>query len=344
LLLGAEAFRGSHSEEPIFLEKFLGNPKHIEVQVAIDQHSHAVLIGTRNCSLQRNCQKTIEEAPATIPELSKIQEMAIAIANEMINEGYTHLATIEFLVQDGNIYFLEVNPRIQVEHGITEAIADIDLIALKCWIARGKRMIDFLEQALTERNIASHHTSASQMIELLRQHSPVKFAIEARVEALRFRQLETGELQKIPVQGTISEVRLPDPATDCGIQCGTKINNLKTNPLLALVIGHGATREDALWNLLQKLNETIISGVPTNLERLRDNIQYLLDHPNLDIDTSTTKLLDARTINESMQEHEEKQSRYQPTLFREPNVFATGKSRLPVERHHPSVGRSGSWD
>ena len=136
-----EAYRSAASEAEaafgdgrLFIEKRVSGSRHIEVQIAADQHRHVVSLGCRDCSVQRRHQKVLEEAPAV---REAIEDAAVRIAREV---AYSGVGTVEFMVSDEGFCFLEVNPRLQVEHGITEEITSLDLVELQIRIARGESL------------------------------------------------------------------------------------------------------------------------------------------------------------------------------------------------------------
>ena len=131
--------QAAFSNGDLYLEKYLMNPRHIEVQILADQYGNTVHLGTRDCSAQRNHQKVIEEAPALLPEglEEKITAAAIKAAKAV---NYVNAGTVEFLVTGDDFYFIEMNTRIQVEHPVTEMITGIDLVAMQLWVASGEKL------------------------------------------------------------------------------------------------------------------------------------------------------------------------------------------------------------
>lgn len=221
----------------VFVERFLVSPRHVEVQVLADGCGRAVTLGTRDCSLQRRHQKIIEEAPA--PGLSAELEREIrgAAAALLASVGYRTVATVEFLVEDGAFYFLEVNPRIQVEHPVTEEISGVDLVAEQIRLAAGGPL------PFTEDDV------------VLRGH-----AIEVRVNAEHpwtFR----------PSPGRVTGYHEPGGP---GIRVDSAVHEHAVIPpyydsLVAKVIAWGATREQARLRLLGALDEMVVEGVDTTL-------------------------------------------------------------------------------
>ncbi len=249
-----EALKAFASEE-IFVEKYIAPARHIEVQIAGDTAGNVVPLGTRDCSLQRNNQKIIEEAPA--PQLPDGLESAICDAARRLAQAaaYSSLGTVEFLyAPDGAFYFLEVNTRLQVEHPVTEAVTGLDLVALQIRLARGETLA---ECGVYGTPVAHGH------------------AIEARFCAEEF--TDTFILST----GTISELDLPtNPLpgtslrTDMGITLCSEVSH-HYDSLIGKIIVHGTTRDEALAGLLHALAHTRVSGVKTN----RGLLIHLLARP-----------------------------------------------------------------
>jgi len=223
----------------LYLEKFVEDPRHIEIQFLVDSQGNAVHLGERECSIQRRHQKLIEEAPANRvgPELrAELGRAALTAAKAV---GYCGAGTCEFLVDGaGNFYFLEMNTRIQVEHAITEAITGIDIVVEMIRIASGEPL------------------SFSQGDVEFRGH-----AIEARIYA------ENPDRGFIPSPGLISVYRPPSgPGVriDAGVEQGTKVT-VYYDPLIAKLIASGIDREEAIARLDQALAEFEIQGIATSI-------------------------------------------------------------------------------
>jgi 3-methylcrotonyl-CoA carboxylase alpha subunit len=235
-----EALKAFGREE-VFAEKCIATARHIEVQIAGDSLGNVVALGTRDCSLQRNNQKIIEEAPATglKPGASKA---ILAAATRLAREaGYLNLGTVEFLYSDdGSFYFLEVNTRLQVEHPVTEMVTGLDLVELQLAIASGASLKDFgLESTPT----------------------PNGHAIEARVCAEEF----TGNF--ITTTGIILESFIPDLGDDVRADMGFDVCSEVTHhydSMLGKIIAHGVDRDHAIDTLTEALTHTRISGVGNN--------------------------------------------------------------------------------
>jgi excisionase family DNA binding protein len=234
-------------DDRLILERLLVGARHVEVQVLFDRHGHGVHLGERDCSAQRRNQKVVEESPApsVSPELrARMGEAALAVAGAV---GYANAGTVEFLLTDaGGFYFVEMNTRLQVEHPVTEAVTGRDLVADQLRIAAGEPL-GFGQAAVRW----SGH------------------AIEARLYA------EDPDAGFLPAAGRIVRLHWPDGVrVDTGIREGDIVSD-RYDPLLAKLIAHGQTREEALASLRAALDETIVLGVRTNLRFLR----WLLDQP-----------------------------------------------------------------
>lgn len=220
-----------------FVEKFLDHPRHIETQCLADAHGNVVVVGTRDCSLQRRNQKLVEEAPA--PFLTDEQRTILYRASKAIlhEVGYTGAATCEFLLgTDGTLSFLEVNTRLQVEHTVTEQTTGIDLVREQFRIASGG-MLDYPDQ------------------------EPVGHAFEFRING------EDPGNSFLPTPGTIHVFHAPDGPgvrTDSGYEAGDTVSGAFDSLLAKLVIT-GTSREQALERSRRALNEFEITGVPTVL-------------------------------------------------------------------------------
>jgi acetyl-CoA carboxylase biotin carboxylase subunit len=232
----------------LYLEKFVENPRHIEIQFLADSHGGAVHLGERECSIQRRHQKLIEEAPANRfgPELRAELGRAALTAAKAVK--YCGAGTCEFLVDGaGNFYFLEMNTRIQVEHAITEAVTGVDIVVEMIRIAAGEPL------------------SFAQGDVEFRGH-----AIEARIYA------ENPDKGFIPSPGLISTYRPPaGPGLriDGGVEEGTKVT-IYYDPLIAKLIAWGIDREEAIARLERALAEFEIQGIATSISFHRKALRH----------------------------------------------------------------------
>ncbi|WP_222267375.1 acetyl/propionyl/methylcrotonyl-CoA carboxylase subunit alpha [Modestobacter marinus] len=219
-----------------FVERFLDEPRHVEAQVLADTHGNVVVVGTRDCSLQRRNQKLVEEAPApflTDEQRARIHESAKAICREA---GYHGAGTVEYLVgTDGSISFLEVNTRLQVEHPVTEETSGIDLVRQQFRIADG------LALDITEDPAPRGHS--------------IEFRINAEDAGRNF----------MPAPGPVTRLEIPQgPGVrwDSGVEAGGAVAGA-FDSMLAKLIVTGATREEALQRARRALDELVVEGMPT---------------------------------------------------------------------------------
>lgn len=238
----AEA-RAAFDSDELYLEKFLEHCRHIEVQVLADTYGKVVHLAERECSIQRRHQKIIEEAPGTNISQDLRERLGEAAVHGSEALGFTNAGTLEFLVDDsGNFYFMEMNTRVQVEHGITEMVTGVDIVKEQLLIASGERL------------------SFNQEDVVVRGH-----AIECRVNAEAGRDFR-------PVTGTVTELVLPGGP---GIRVDSHLYGGYTLPahydsLMAKIMAYGRDREEAIDRMERALNETIIEGIPSTLPVLRE--------------------------------------------------------------------------
>ena len=223
-----------------FLEKYITGARHIEVQIVADNYGHIIHLGERECSLQRRNQKILEEAPssALTPAMrQKVGELAVQAAKSV---HYTNIGTVEFLMDaGGNFWFMEINPRIQVEHGITEMITDIDLVKTQIQLA------------------ASLPLTMQQQDIVITSH-----AIECRINA------EDPDLNFLPCPGTIEFYHQPggpNVRIDSGVCAGSVISP-DYDSLIAKIIVRGKTRGEAIQTMQRALSEFRISGIKTTVD------------------------------------------------------------------------------
>jgi acetyl-CoA/propionyl-CoA carboxylase biotin carboxyl carrier protein len=233
--------QGAFGDERLILERLLEGARHVEIQLLCDGHGHGIHLGERDCSPQRRNQKIVEESPApsVSPELrARMGQAALAVARAV---GYTNAGTVEFLLTDaGDFFFVEMNTRLQVEHPVTEQVTGRDLVADQLRIAAGEPL--GVEQSMVRWN--GH-------------------AIEARLYA------EDPDAGFLPAAGRVLRLHWPDGVrVDTGLREGDVVSD-HYDPLLAKLIAHGRTRDEALARLRAALDQTLVLGVRTNLRFLR---------------------------------------------------------------------------
>lgn len=248
--------------DEMYLEKLVLNPRHVEVQILADRQGHTIHLGDRDCSVQRRNQKLMEEAPAPglSPALRKAMGEAAVRAAEAV--GYEGAGTVEFLVDGENFYFMEMNTRIQVEHGVTELVTGVDLVRQQLRIASGLPL-DIRQEDVTIRGCA----------------------MECRINA----EDPHGDFRPCP--GKVEFLHFPGGA---GVRVDSCLYNGCTmspyyDSLAAKVLAHGATRLEAIRKLRRCLEEFTLEGFPTNAE-----LSYeILFHPVFVRGRCTTGFLDA---------------------------------------------------
>ncbi|WP_211464667.1 acetyl-CoA carboxylase biotin carboxylase subunit [Collimonas silvisoli] len=243
-----EEARRAFGKPELYIEKFLEHPRHVEIQVLCDTHGNALWLGARDCSMQRRHQKVLEEAPAPgIPEalIREVGERCVAACKQI---NYRGAGTFEFLYEDGSFYFIEMNTRLQVEHPITELTSGVDIVQEQIRIARGEP----LRIAQADIAAAGH-------------------AIECRINA-------EDPYTFLPSPGKIARWDLPGGN---GVRVDTHVTAGYAVPpyydsLIAKVIAHGATRDEALARMRVALSEMRVDGISTNIALHRE---ILLDQP-----------------------------------------------------------------
>jgi propionyl-CoA carboxylase alpha chain len=268
---------GAFGDDTVFLEHYVDEPRHVEIQIFGDTHGTLVHLHERECSIQRRHQKIIEEAPspALTPQRRAEMGAAAVAAGEAI--GYVGAGTVEFvLAPSGEFFFLEVNTRLQVEHPVTEAITGLDLVALQLAVAEGRPLPD-----------AARHP-------VIRGH-----AIEARLYAedpLADFLPATGTLQRFELgrrdvgrfePGRFEMAGAAGVRVDSGFETGDTVS-VHYDPMLAKVIAHGATRAEAVRALAAALRRARIHGVTTN----RDLLVGVLEHPEFAAGRTDTHFLE----------------------------------------------------
>jgi propionyl-CoA carboxylase alpha chain len=250
----AEAAFGDGS---LFLERYVTDPRHIEVQIVADSFGDTVALFERECSIQRRHQKIIEEAPSpfvTAALRARLLEAAVTAARAV---QYVSVGTVEFVVDaNGDPYFLEMNTRLQVEHPVTEAVTGLDLVRLQLLIASGHRL--------------------PEEVHLAAKAGPRGHSIEARVIAedpSRRWTPSTGVLHRFEIPSTVSDQSASSVRVDSGVESGNEVSSYYDS-LLAKVIVHALSRDEAAGALASSLTRSRIHGVTTN----RDLLVRILRH------------------------------------------------------------------
>ena len=232
--------KNNFSDDSVYMEKFIENPRHIEFQILADSFGNVIHLGERDCSIQRRNQKVLEEAPSIILSDELRKKMGKAAVNAAKAVNYVNAGTIEFLLdKNGDFYFMEMNTRIQVEHPVTEMITSVDIVNEQLNIANGKEL------------------SLSQDDVVIEGH-----AIECRINA------ENPNKGFAPCPGRINFLNIPGGN---GIRVDTAVYNGYSIPptydsMIAKLIAHGKTREEAIRKMLRALDEFVIDGVDNNID------------------------------------------------------------------------------
>lgn len=252
----------SFNDDEIYLEKFIKNPRHVEIQVLADEHGNVVHLGERDCSIQRKNQKIIEETPSTAIDDKLRNKMGEAAIKAAKVANYTSCGTVEFLVDsEKNFYFMEMNTRIQVEHPITEERTGIDIVKAQIKIAAGEPL------KIKQKNITFRG-----------------YSIECRINA------ENPSKKFMPCPGIITGLNLPGGN---GIRVDTAIYEGYTIPssydsMIAKIITHGDTRNEAISKMKRALEEIVIEGVDTNI----DFLFKIIKNPNFIRGTFDTSFIE----------------------------------------------------
>jgi acetyl-CoA carboxylase biotin carboxylase subunit len=283
----------------VYLERYLDNPRHVEIQVLGDSHGNVVHLAERECSIQRRHQKLIEEAPSVVltPEERAAMGQAAVMAAQAVN--YRGAGTIEFLYQNGEFFFLEMNTRLQVEHPVTELVTGVDLVDWQLRVASGEKL-DFTQDDIT---LSGH-------------------AIECRITS------EDPQSGFLPSTGVVTHLEVPTgPGVrwDGGIQEGFEVS-LHYDPLLAKLIVHGPSREMAIARMARALDELVISGIDTcapfhrrvmdepDFQEGRLTIRYLDEHPELLEPDADESSLVAAAVAAALLEEEDRQRHRSPRI------------------------------
>ncbi len=239
----------SFNDDEIYIEKFIKNPRHVEIQILADEHGNVIHLGERDCSIQRRHQKVIEETPSTAVDEKLRNKMGEAAVKAARTAGYSNCGTVEFLLDsDKNFYFMEMNTRIQVEHPITEMRTGLDIVKEQIRIAAGEP----LRIKQKEVNFKGH-------------------SIECRINA------ENPEKNFMPCPGKITGLHLPGGN---GIRIDTAIYEGYTIPanydsMIAKLVVLGTNRNEAIAKMKRALEELVIEGIETNRDFLFEIIKNL---------------------------------------------------------------------
>jgi len=246
--------KSAFGDDTVYLERYLEQPRHVEIQLLADEHGTVLALGERDCSVQRRHQKVLEESPSPALDADLRARMSDAAVRFARAIGYVGAGTAEFVLDGRDFYFLELNGRIQVEHPVTEAVTGVDLVQWQLRIARGETL---------------------------------DLRPELRGAAVEVRLYAEDPRTFLPQAGRLERLRLPSSVrVDTGVAEGDEIGT-SYDPMIAKLIASGATRAEALDRLAGALAETEIGGVTTNLPFLR----WLVAHPVLRAGEATTAFL-----------------------------------------------------
>ena len=240
--------KSSFANDTVYIEKYLQTPRHIEVQILADNHGNVVHLGERDCSLQRRHQKVLEESPSPALNDEQRQKIGEIATSAMKKMGYSNVGTIEFLYENGQFYFLEMNTRLQVEHPVTEMVTGIDLVREQIRVASGAVL------GYTQKDV---HFSG--------------YAIECRINA------EDPETF-IPSPGKIGSWHAPGGLSvhvDSGMYAGYTVPSCYDSMVAKLIV-HGRSRNGALMRLKRALEEFVIEGISTTIPLH----QKIITHPD----------------------------------------------------------------
>jgi len=264
----AEA-KAAFGRSEVFFERFIEHARHVEIQVMADEHGNCVHFGERECSVQRRHQKIVEETPSVVVTPEMRERMGEAAKRLVLEAGYANAGTVEFIVDGGEFYFLEMNTRLQVEHPITEMCNDVDLVEMQLETAAGQRL------KIDQESVAPHGA-----------------AIECRICA------EDPSRGYMPSSGKIERLRFPN---NPGLRVDTFLyEGCDVTPyydsLLAKMIVHGKNRVEAIQRMKHALDHTTIEGVETNLRLCR----YVLGREEFASGNYDTTLLETIPFNEEL--------------------------------------------
>ena len=230
----------SFNDDSLYLEKFVENPRHVEIQVLADEHGNCVHLGERDCSVQRRNQKVLEETPSSILDDKTRKKMGEVAVNAVKEIGYTNAGTIEFLVdKNKDFYFMEMNTRVQVEHPVTEMVTGVDIIKEQIKIASGETL-SFKQKDIT---FTGH-------------------SMEVRINA------EDPDKNFMPSPGTITDLHLPGGngvRVDTAIYPGYSIPPTYDS-MIAKIIVHGKDRNESIAKMKSSIAELVVEGIKTNAD------------------------------------------------------------------------------
>jgi acetyl/propionyl-CoA carboxylase alpha subunit len=248
--------QAAFGDDRVFFERYVERPRHVEIQLLADGSGTVIALGERECSVQRRHQKVLEESPSTALDPALRSAMSAAAVRFAEAIGYRSAGTAEFMLDGRDFYLLELNGRIQVEHPVTELVTGVDLVVEQLRIANGEGL-----EASDNEPLAGH-------------------AVEVRLYAEDPRSF-------LPQAGRLERLRLPRGIrVDVGVEEGDEVG-VAYDPLIAKLIAHGPTRDEALARLRDALAETDLAGVTTNLPFLR----WLVSHPAVRAGRTTTAFL-----------------------------------------------------
>jgi len=250
------------SSADVYLEKYIGAPRHIEFQILADEHGNVEILGERECSIQRRHQKLLEESPSPAVNDEQRAEISAALRKAIATAGYTNAGTVEFLMDEsGKLYFIEVNARVQVEHPVTEFVTGIDIVKSQIRIAQGERLSEVLRGPVTMRG----------------------HAIECRINAENPNTF-------VPSPGRVTGFHMPG---GIGVRVDTWVYTDCVIPpfydsLVAKLIAYGSDRTEAIHRMQRALDMFIIEGIYTSIP-LHQRIMADLDFQAGRFDTNFIK-------------------------------------------------------
>ena len=247
--------KAAFGDDAVYIEKFLEKPRHIEIQVIADTHGNVVHLGERDCSLQRRHQKVFEEAPSTVLDDAAREDIGEIVSTAIKNLGYRGVGTVEFLYEDGQFYFIEMNTRLQVEHPVTEMITSLDLVREQIRIASGEKL------NFTQADIEFHG-----------------HAVECRINAENAKTFT-------PSPGLISHYHAPG---GLGVRMDSAAYGGYSIPphydsLIGKLIIYGRDRDECLMRMKRALNELVIDGIESTIP-LFEELLEADDFNNADYD------------------------------------------------------------